>query len=250
MNLEAKKSNPLLKVAILGSGNVAHHLYNALRDKALVTMLDPRKEYGDCTSYDVVLIAVSDRAIGEVASKLPRSEAIVAHTSGSTGIDVVAPYHEKCGVFYPLQTFTKGSSLDYRQIPFFIEATDNNSRERLRKLALLIGTNVYDADSEQRRQLHLASVFASNFVNHMYASAWSIMEKAGLPPEVLLPLIDETSRKIRRMEPLKAQTGPAARKDMDVIRRHSEMLEHSPQLSQLYKEISESIIQASKSKQS
>ena len=104
-----------------------------------------------------------------------------------------------------------------------------------------ISENVYEADSEQRKSLHLAAVFTCNFTNHMYALAAGLLKKYGLPFEVMLPLIDETARKVHELEPRLAQTGPAVRYDENVIGEHLQMLSDEPDMQELYRLISESI---------
>ena len=95
--------------------------------------------------------------------------------------------------------------------------------------------------SGQRRYLHLAAVFACNFANHMYALSSHILEKQGIPFEVMLPLIDETAGKVHELSPTQAQTGPAVRYDENVISKHLEMLADEESLQELYEKISKSI---------
>jgi predicted short-subunit dehydrogenase-like oxidoreductase (DUF2520 family) len=92
---------------------------------------------------------------------------------------------------------------------------------------------VFEATSEQRRYLHLSAVFACNFTNALYAMSAQILEKYGLPFEAMLPLIDETAKKVHSMHPCDAQTGPARRGDKEVMQRQVEMLDG--ELSEVYK---------------
>ena len=150
-------------------------------------------------------------------------------------------YAERYGVFYPMQTFSKQRAVDFREVPFFIEAKRPEDVELLKAVAGTLSEKVYEADSEQRRSLHLVAVFTCNFTNHMYALAAELLEKYHLPFDVMLPLIDETARKVHELPPCDAQTGPAVRYDENVINKHLSMLEGTPALQEIYKLMSKSI---------
>lgn len=232
-----------LRVAIVGKGNVGTHLARALGQRCDVTQVSSRSLERIEAPYDIILLAVSDRAIAEVASRILRSDyAVLAHTSGSIPLSAISVIHGRCGVFYPLQTFSRDSYLDYSQIPVFVEGSSPVEKELLMRLAGCFSEKVFEADSEARRQLHLASVFACNFTNHMYAIASKLLRENGLPCEALAPLIAETAAKASRMDPEQAQTGPAARGDTEVVEKHISILEDSPLLQRIYSDISESIM--------
>ena len=97
--------------------------------------------------------------------------------------------------------------------------------------------------SEERRYVHLAAIFACNFVNHCYALSADILAKHGLPFDIMLPLIDETASKVHAMSPAEAQTGPAMRYDENVIRSQSRLLASNPFVKEIYDRMSISIHQ-------
>lgn len=192
---------------------------------------------------DLYLVAVKDDAIGSIVSMAPRVRpgAVWAHTSGSVDAAVFAPVTSSYGVFYPLQTFSRGVSVDWRQIPVFVEGTDVRTLGMLRSLAGALSDRVYEADGAKRGKLHAAAVFACNFVNHLWAVADDILHReAGVDLSVLRPLIEETVRKSALVPPAQAQTGPAVRGDTGVMRLHMQML--SDRESALYKMLSQSIM--------
>lgn len=230
------------KISIIGGGRVATHMCVALSDKAdeLISVNSRTLEDLPLDS-DIYIISVSDDAIEQVAARLPRLAGIVAHTSGSVPMDILAPYADRYGVFYPLQTFTKGVEPDYARIPFFIEGNTPDTAQALQNLASLISTNVYSADSARRKKLHIASVFACNYVNYMFNIASHILEDEGLSLDVLHPLIQATVDKIQRMSPQQAQTGPASRGDMKVIAEHIKALSDTP-YAETYKLLASGII--------
>ena len=140
-----------------------------------------------------------------------------------------------------MQTFSKQREVDFNTVPFFIEASAPAEVELLRMVAVRLSPKVYEVTSGQRRYLHLAAVFACNFANHMYALSSHILEKQGIPFEVMLPLMDETAGKVHELSPTQAQTGPAVRYDENVISKHLEMLADEESLQELYEKISKSI---------
>lgn len=225
-------------IAIIGGGNVATHLAKALKEKTEVVMVNPHTFEGMPSSPEVVIICVKDDAITEVASRLEVKDAVVAHTSGSVPISALPEKFKKRGVFYPLQTFTKGVELDYSRVPVFIEGSDKKVVANLKDIASLFSINVKEADSDKRKELHLASVFACNFTNAMAMIAKDRMDFAGLEFRDLLPLMHQTIDKLEEIDPVNAQTGPAVRKDTTVLRRHLDMLSNDPKLRDIYTEIS------------
>ena len=202
----------MLKVSVIGTGNVGTHLCVALSDKVdeLVSVNSRTLEDLPLDS-DIYILSVSDRAISDVAARMPAVRGIVAHTSGSIPMDVLTPYTDRAGVFYPLQTFTKWSDLDYARIPIFVEGSSESVSEKLMDLGSLFSDRLYIADSALRKKLHIASVLACNYVNHLWTKADELLHDEGLSIDILMPLIDAAVDKLHRMPPAEAQTGPASR---------------------------------------
>ena len=167
-------------INIIGRGNVATHLANAFEGKAEINMVNPHSLAELNTDADLTIISVTDTAIAKVLDKLPKINGIVAHTSGSTSIDVFKSFRQdRFGVFYPLQTFSKSKKLKYEDIPFYIEASDKITADTLFNYALLISDNVRFADSSQREKLNIAAVLSCNFVNHLWALSEKYLKEAG-----------------------------------------------------------------------
>lgn len=247
-----------MKIDIIGKGNVATHLMKALSDSMShdikphdmvdVMMVGSRDLHGLRPDSDLYILAVSDNAISEMAhmlrGKLP-AEGVLAHTSGTTPLSVLDNAGCHTGVFYPLQTFSKDATPDYSNIPFLIEGQDAKSMEMLMKVASMISHKVYQMDSTSRRELHLASVVACNFANHLWALSADYLEEHGLDFKLLLPLLEETVRKLQKMNPAEAQTGPAVRHDTVTIDSHLKMLAENGRLSEIYRLMSKSIMDTS-----
>ncbi|MBA4318352.1 MAG: DUF2520 domain-containing protein [Flavobacterium sp.] len=246
----------MIKVVLIGSGNVAQHLIKAFaksatidvvqvfsrQKEALIPLLDSNKitdNFNDLAQADLYLIAVSDDAIAKVSSQLPFENRLVVHTSGSVSLDALDKKNRK-GSFYPLQTFSKKAEVDFSQIPIFLESENDSDFELLEKVAQSISNKIYKINSEQRKALHVSAVFVNNFVNHLYQIGNEICIENKVPFEVLKPLILETANKVMTLSPKEAQTGPAIRNDMQTIASHLDFLLDENQKN-IYKTLTQSI---------
>ncbi|PWL39100.1 DUF2520 domain-containing protein [Flagellimonas aquimarina] len=245
----------MLSIVIVGTGNVAKHLFNAFAKSEEVKIVQVvgrnqnslegfsnivpfSNDFAQIVDADVYIIAVKDDAIAKVSQSLASKKGIVVHTSGSVEMDsIVSPNR---GVFYPLQTFTKDKALDFKSIPICIEAKQDESLKVVQMLGEDISEKVYVITSDQRKKLHLAAVFANNFTNHLYSISESICLQEGLSFELLQPLILETAKKIQSISPKEAQTGPARRNDKKSIQNHLSLLKDKKQ-TELYILFSEAI---------
>lgn len=251
-------------VAIIGSGNVAWHLApaldnagysvrevyskNPLHAEALIERLydaEVKATLDFSTSPSrIFIIAVSDDAIEDVVREivLPE-EAVLIHTSGSQPLDALsfaaATYP---GVLYPLQTFTKESKMDFQSIPVFIETTNPAAEKLLTTLANSITDHVHKITSSERKALHVAAVFASNFTNHMLLLSQQIMKENSLSYDWLKPLIESTIVKSLQIGPENAQTGPARRGDFETLDKHVEFLQDDESVLEIYKIVSQDIV--------
>lgn len=233
-------------VAIIGRGNVGTHLSRALSSKVYVTVVNPHTLAELTGTEDIILISVSDAALPEVAGNLAshihaKCNPIVAHTSGTTPMDVLSGLDVPYGVFYPMQTFSKDVDLNYADIPMFIEGSDAEVSDVLTELAGSFSDHVHYADSDKRRKLHVGSVFACNFANHLWALSEKWLKENGLDFSMMHALIRETTRKALSNSPASVQTGPARRHDAPTIKSHLKMLEGNPQLHDIYKILTDSI---------
>ena len=247
----------MIKVTIIGSGNVANHLISAFATTENIKILQvfarnpinisvgiPNdkivSDYSDLKKADLFIIAVSDVAIAEISAKITCENQLVAHTSGSFSINGLDDKNRKA-VFYPLQTFSKSKKVDFKEVPICLEAQNNADYEILEKVANSISDKIYKIDSQQRKSLHLAAVFVCNFTNHLYKIGNDICNENKVDFDILKPLIQETANKIISLTPEKAQTGPAIREDISTINDHLKLLTNENQ-KDIYKLLTKSII--------
>jgi len=226
-----------VKVVLIGRGRLATNLLPALQQAGHeVVSINSRTLEGLPLEADVFIVAVKDSALEEVIRRATkgREQQLFVHTAGSMPMSLFEGYTSRYGVFYPMQTFSKERLVDFAEIPLFIEGDD----PAIRQLAESISRRVYELSTEARKYLHLSAVFACNFVNHCYALSAALLEQHGLPFDVMLPLIDETARKVHELHPHDAQTGPAVRYDENVIRMQTALLADNPELQQIYELLS------------
>ncbi|UHG90890.1 Rossmann-like and DUF2520 domain-containing protein [Spirosoma oryzicola] len=262
-----------MEISFIGAGNLAWHLAPALENaghhinevysrqlqhsRQLISNLYDAQTHSDLNFADspsqLFVLAVPDDALETVCSRLVLPEkAILVHTSGNQSLSVLENWMTiysdipvQTGVFYGLQTFTKGQPfMDFRGVPLCIEATDKETEDVLVRLGQELSDIVYIITSAERRALHVAAVFACNFTNHLLAIAHDLTTTNGLEFDLLQPIIRETIRKGLAVEnPATVQTGPARRGDLTTIESHLSWLAIHPQLAEIYQLMTQSIKQ-------
>ncbi len=247
-------------ITFIGAGNLATHLAQALagsgfnisqvysrtkesaRNLAGILNANYTNSISEInTNVDLIIVALKDSAVHEVLSRIDFQNKLIVHCSGSLPLTVLKEYSENTGVFYPLQTFSKKRQVNFKAIPVFVEANTKANEQKLLDIANLISEKVVLLNSEKRKALHIAAVFANNFANHMYSLAAQFMESKEIDFDVLRPLIHETAEKVQVLDPADAQTGPAIRFDENIINEHLNQLDAFPELRELYHSISKSI---------
>ena len=259
-----------MNISIIGTGNMAWHLarvfekqeirvneiYGREISKAILladdlydTKATDELDFSDSES-DVFFICVYDDDIEEIFSKIILPEnAILVHTSGSKPMEIIIQtleiYHDlkvNAGVFYPIMTFTKGKNISFEEIPICIEAENEETQFTLVELGKLISKEIYLLNSAERAVLHIGAVFSCNFANHLWALSKEILEAEDLDFNLLKPLIAETFKKaMEAKHPAEAQTGPAVRRDDNILKNQMAYLADDEDLARVYNVISNSI---------
>ena len=250
-----------MNIVLIGAGNLATNLGKALKHaghtieqvyshtmasaEQLATVLDCPATNGleQLAETDVYIISIKDAALQNVVSTVceQHPNAVFLHTAGSMPMDIFRGYAHHYGVLYPMQTFSKAREVDFSVIPTFIEWNDEKSHQTILSLAESVSNRVTPLSTEDRKYLHLSAVWACNFVNHCYDVAAELLQAHHLPFDVMLPLIDETARKVHELSPHEAQTGPSVRYDENVIHAQATLLKDNPALQELYVMLSKNI---------
>jgi predicted short-subunit dehydrogenase-like oxidoreductase (DUF2520 family) len=249
------------KIAIAGSGNLAWHLSKGLAMQGFQISGIWSRDFrhanelaANCDSVayenisalsneaDLIIIAVADKAIENVARSIGAFDGIVVHSAGSVPMNVLEESFRNYGVIYPLQTFSKNISITLGDVPIFLEASTFEVMQSMKMVASKLSDHIYETGSDERLLLHTAAVFASNYLNLMYIIGNEILKNTDIPQEVLRPLIAETARKAISNDPYIMQTGPARRKDLVTIEKHVEALATLPEYAEIYRLLSNLII--------
>ncbi|UBM60684.1 DUF2520 domain-containing protein [Marinilongibacter aquaticus] len=257
-----------MTVSIIGTGNLAWHYLREFEEQSIpvaevFTRSKKKAEDFRGYAYDVKIqthldfsdspstfffLAVSDDALAMVATeiKLP-PEAILIHSSGAKPLTILEVTLNRnpdaqLAVFYPLMTFSKGHPVDFRHVPICLEAETQSTLKSLTKLAKKISKDVLTVNSSQRVSLHIAAVFACNFVNHLWALSQEILDEKELEFDLLKPLIQETFEKAMKADhPAYVQTGPALRNDNSTLTLHQNLIAEDEDLLRVYRTLSKSI---------
>jgi predicted short-subunit dehydrogenase-like oxidoreductase (DUF2520 family) len=185
----------------------------------------PRKHLSEL-QCDLLLIAVSDRAIVEVADKIGATRAIVFHASGAT-----PAVHDGFSL-HPLRALPPvGEPSDLRGALLVFEG--NNSLVA-REIAHAIGARFAEITAEQKARYHAGAVFGSNYVAAMLEIAERLIGIDGVRDD-LAELARSAIENWRTHDDSLRFTGPAARGDSEVVARHLDALRDDAQVAEVYK---------------
>ena len=252
----------MLKVTLIGAGNLATQLGKSLKKAGVIISQvysrteDSARTLGELLEAewltdikalrdeaDIYIFSVKDSVLCELISEAckGRGDKLFLHTAGSMPMSCFEGKALRYGVFYPMQTFSKTKDVDFERIPVFIESNSIETEDVIRSLANKLTQRVIRLSSADRKYLHLAAVWACNFTNYCYTVASDILGEHGIPFDVMLPLINETTEKIQKISPKEAQTGPAVRGDRNVMSKQLELMNGKEDLQELYKMLSKGI---------
>jgi predicted short-subunit dehydrogenase-like oxidoreductase (DUF2520 family) len=244
----------LPSIGIIGSGRVANAIGFLFHSKGIMikSVCSRNQDSGqnlanrlesnfvdsiEQTKGDIIIVCVTDDEIFNVIQNISIGQKVL-YTAGSISLESLK--RNKCGVFYPLQTFTAHSHEMNNEFPMLIEANDKELYEDMVELCKQSDLNFEHCSSDRRKEYHLVAVMLNNFVNHMVHISQSEAGKRGLDWAVLQPLLEKTCDSIIRYKAIENQTGPARRGDQSILNMHEDMLVGPNKA--LYKLLSQSII--------
>ncbi len=243
----------MISVIVVGSGNVASSfcgLVHQSKELVLVAILARNERKGQelaalyGTSYqsitsqgfpeaDLVIIAVSDAAVTEVAGVNFPGNPILVHTAGAISKEVLLPFAKEYGVLYPLQSLSKKDK-NVNEIPILFDGNTKIVSTKLGSIAAQLSNIYFEVSDENRLRYHLSAVFVNNFSNYLFTLAYEYCVKNNLDFSLLLPLLKATAMKVTATSPAALQTGPAVRKDKATIDKHLELLEGEEEMRRVY----------------
>jgi predicted short-subunit dehydrogenase-like oxidoreductase (DUF2520 family) len=249
------------KIAVIGAGKLATNfaftlkkkgftilqVYNRTREPGMELARKVSSPYIDDLRYltdkaDLYALAVSDSALQEISGRIRLKNQMIVHFSGTADISILQDASSNYGVLYPPQTFTKQALTGFLNIPLCIEANNRVSEKKLSAFASTISDKIFKVNFSQRKIIHLSAIFAGNFTNFMYSIAEDLLAGYNLPMTLLEPIIEKTRANANQENIFSLQTGPAFREDFKMIEAHLDTLSDRPEFREVYRIISESII--------
>lgn len=249
-----------MNIAVIGSGNIATFFSRKLNatgfkivqvmskniENAKALAAEFHCEATDQLSAldktaDIFLFAVKDDILLEMVKKISLPGKLVIHTAGSVGLVELSTISEQVACIWPVYSVQKDKIPARENIPLVINAANEEALQKVIPVAAAISDLHYFLSDDQKKQLHLAAVFANNFTNHLYTLSKRILEEKNIPFDILHPMIQATAEKLLQNDPEQNQTGPAIRHDEKTIEKHLEMLGHDEHLLHLYLELTRSI---------
>jgi predicted short-subunit dehydrogenase-like oxidoreductase (DUF2520 family) len=246
-----------MRLGILGGGRAAWAFGSAwkrmgwplsgvwLRDDShshIAELLETaRMEMADLAGdSELLLVAVSDRAIAEVAGAVPETEALIFHASGAL-LSMRGGFS-----LHPLKALPPvGEPVDLANTLLVFEG---EHKRTAMLIAAAIGARFAEVSPEKKPLYHAAAVFGANYVAAMLDVSERLMAQAGIESvrEELIALAESAIANWRRHHDAKRFTGPAARGDREVIERHLEALRAEPQVAQIYELLAAIILASAK----
>ena len=216
-------------VRVVGTGRAGSALAGRLAERGL-TVSAGREPLADA---DLVLLAVPDSAIAEVAGQVPIGP-WVAHVSGATSLRALEPHTRRFSL-HPLQTLSRERGPEQLDGAWAaVTAETDEARAVAGWLADELGLHPFDLADADKPLYHAGAAMASNFLVTLHRAAARLLEESHAPPEALLPLMTRT------IENGFVLTGPIARGDWSTVEAHLDALEQrAPDLVPLYRALAE-----------
>ena len=190
---------------------------------------------------DICFIAVSDIAIGKVASQLSFQQTVLVHTAGAVAIESLKIASKDCAVLWPVYSIQRNNLPSHRNIPCGWEASSPKAIRYVQSVGHAITDVLFEAKGEQRKWLHVSAVMSNNFMNHLMGVCEKICTENQLPFSIMYPIIEQTFEKIKNSSPQNIQTGPAIRRDTTTIQDHIALLSNHRKWQKIYESITDSI---------
>ena len=240
-----------MRLAIIGGGRAAWAFGStwrrigwpiagiATRDETPITALlnAPRRGIDEMLDADLILIAVSDSAIREIADAIPETNAVIWHPSGSlTSMRGGFSLH-------PLKALPPvGEPSDLRDTLLVFEGAHREIAERIASVA---GARFAQIESENKVRYHAAAVFASNYVAALLDIANELIGIDNARAD-LVALAESAIENWVKHDDARRFTGPAARGDRNLIDAHLEVLQPQQELALIYRLLAERILATAK----
>lgn len=214
-----------VRFAVIGRGRAGGSFQAALvhRGADCVAMLGRGDDPATLdTTLDLVIVAVPDRAIADVAEHVPTGP-LVVHLSGATDLRSLRAHHERCGSLHPLVSLTdseRGAAALLAGPHMAVAAPTPELVAEVRSIAELLGAQTFIVDDNRRASYHAAASVAANHLVGLVAQVERIADADGLPLAPFTTMMRAVIDNIDHVGVAASLTGPVARGDWDTVRAH------------------------------
>ncbi len=242
-------------IVIIGSGNMAHALCKLFHKKHNIRQIISRniltgkalsKKYKTVFSKnineidlkaDFYFLCIPDKQLSKISKKIKSTSGIIIHHSGSQPISVLGN-KASLAVIYPFVSINENTSLNSKT--FFITSNHKANLFLINSLLNSVSIKPVYLSDANRLKLHLAGVFANNFVNHLLLLCDDLVPN-NEQKKLIFDLAVQATQNFKNNLSEKNQTGPARRNDKNTIQVHLKFLQSRPALKKIYQSITKSI---------
>jgi len=246
----------LMKLGSLRIWNRTFENANILAKKVgAVAISDPSQVKGD-----LAFVAVSDKALKDVAEQFSQSFTAALHTSGFHPSSVIQPMAKYVGSLHPwLPVPEQDHTLLVNALATF--EGDNEAEQVAMELAKIVPLRLHKIDSQKKVIYHTAAVMLSNYVDALMIKGGELLKETGIAAAYDNPDANDDGDSSSELEAQElfvkeiveatlknflklgkgSLTGPAVRKDMEVIDAEASAL--SEKWSLVYRLLAEIIME-------
>jgi predicted short-subunit dehydrogenase-like oxidoreductase (DUF2520 family) len=237
-----------MKLGIIGSGRAAWAFASTwkrigwpltgIATRGAEWPIAPRRSIDDVAAdSDVVLVAVSDRAIEDVVATIPETNAIIIHPSGAL------PALRGGFSLHPLKSLPPvGEPSDLEGTLLVFEGAH---RAVAGQIAGSAGARFAEISREAKSRYHAGAVFGSNYIAALLDIAEELIGIEGAREDIAALARSAIDNWAAHTDGQRF-TGPASRGDATVMQQHLDALRDRPELAEIYRLLAARIVAAAK----
>ncbi|RVU25922.1 DUF2520 domain-containing protein [Sandaracinomonas limnophila] len=206
-----------MKISFIGAGNAAWQLSRSFENAGETVMevfsrhathardlvkylynahIQEHLDFSESSS-SVFFLCIPESAYAQVLPELilPKDATLIlvtAHFSLNEAADLYDPVRENnnpIGIFYPVQYLQKGVNTSFDQCMICIEGDSPTTELLLSAFGKKLSKIVYAVSEEERKKIHLASLFAGDFTRLLWNQAEGLLKEIELESHLIQPLI-------------------------------------------------------------
>jgi len=190
----------------------------------------------------IVLLAVPDSQIELCTIKYGNYAKLIVHFSGTTPLEILTKHTTDSAVCWPLESFSKSKKVNLSKVVCGISASNEYSSQIILNLINNLKLKYIFLNNEERMKLHLTAVVLNNFIYHLLVLTKEWTKNENINSLLFQNILKKTTASFFFEDNGENQTGPAIRKDEMIIQKHLSLLKGYPELQNIYKVFTKSII--------